>query len=130
MKINTSYYAVSKKIEGKVLVSIAINPPWWFKGKAIPELAPTAAIKNLPVGEYEAPFEKLIRGRKAEITKALEQFEDESIVLLCYEKNDSECHRHIAAKVLKEWGYLVEGEIQFQQAPAKPKKVKVQMEMF
>lgn len=113
MRIFTSYYG--KRVttgEDIEKISISAGVPNWFRGKSCFDLAPTKEIRSMPIGVYEGYYEKLIRGRETKIRTFLDEIikEGKDIILYCYEKDPKECHRHVAAKVLKDWGYDVCGE--------------------
>ena len=109
MKVFTSYYG--RRFKGVEIepVGISLSIPEWFKGRIIAELAPSWVIKNLPKGEFEGEYEKLIKSRRKVIEERLKLFKGD-IAILCYEKDPADCHRSVAGKVLKEWGYEVVGE--------------------
>lgn len=112
--INTSYFAKYKGNEG---VSIARFNPKNFEGMWFPQLAPSESLLNwwnslsdedkkndLNIFKYTEIY-------KEETLKLLEdKIEDlynllDNKVLLCYEKSESFCHRHIVAEWFKAHGY-------------------------
>jgi uncharacterized protein YeaO (DUF488 family) len=103
--IRTSYFAKYKNPDG---ISIALKSPEWFKGESYKDLAPSWSI----LGNYQASqhtyedqniYEKRYR---AEILAKLDPKKVavtlNGKVLLCYERPDDFCHRHIVAQWLKE----------------------------
>lgn len=111
MKIRTSYFGKIKRLpEGAVLVSIARFPPKWFKGYTMKSLAPSESLlrdykrsrdKDDYIRRYheevlcKIDIEKLIRA----LSKA-----GEYVILLCYERSDDFCHRHLLAEYLRSKG--------------------------
>ena len=111
--IYTSYFANIKKLPKDLkLVSIARGTPKRFIGSRCEELAPSwdivMMIKNNPsrvtkvhyIKEYEKQLEKLDVNAYG---KTLD-----GCVLLCYEKPEDFCHRHLVARWLKINGYKCE----------------------
>lgn len=96
----TSYYA--KHATDRNAVAISVKPPSWYVGVTYPILAPTwelvAAIKNGSISEVEYAVEylKIIKKRGASPYRTLADLGDNAI-LLCYEKPEDFCHRHIVA---------------------------------
>lgn len=106
--MKTSYFA---KYKGDNGVSIAQITPSWYIGKEYKKLAPKYWIlRKYKKGEideeqYIELFYKNILSKLDATTvynelKSLTGSDD--IVLLCYEKSDKFCHRHIVAKWFKE----------------------------
>lgn len=88
-------------------MSIAKFKPRWFNGESLCELAPSADLlhryKSDTVSEdaYKTEYFTMLDG--VDILKLFSQFpEDARIVLLCYEKTGSFCHRHLLAEYLSE----------------------------
>lgn len=108
----TSYYA--KKGRDPKAVSISAKAPEYFKGRWYLHLAPSWAIINaykyhgMTEEEYvDAYLELIIHERHLDAEEVVSDLEDGSI-LLCYERSDDFCHRHIAAEwVQRETGVLV-----------------------
>lgn len=100
--MQTSYFAKYKGSDG---VAICLYKPYWFKGEHYPTLAPTKEIledyKNGDIDE-----EEYIRRYKEDVLSKLnpkEVYNDlKDKVLLCYERYDKFCHRHIVAQWLSE----------------------------
>ena len=102
--MQTSYFAKSAKDPNAV--SVSIGPPSWFKGRQYPKLAPSwdlvKSYKNgkLTQAQYEARY-------KAEVLDKLNPkivFEElgENAILLCWEKSNEFCHRHLISKWLSD----------------------------
>lgn len=127
MAIFTSYYAkctnvfiVHTDIDGAAkTMSISVKPPWFWKpGKQpnthFPDLAPTWNIvedyKNGKIDERgytKRFFDLLWNKRKLKAEDVIERLPD-NVVLLCYEKPEDFCHRHLVAWWLeKETGVAV-----------------------
>lgn len=122
MKVRTGYFAKMKKYEyeGYLCVSIAKFPPLWYTGVSTVGLSPSASLLN----EYKhgnISEEDYIARYKAELNynaldayiKSWETICEEQgyvgVVLLCFEKADSFCHRHTLGKIIVErYGYAVE----------------------
>ena len=115
MRIYTSYFAKIRKIpENIVRVSISLYPPKGYNGKEFKALAPTNEIlsnwKKSPDEErYTREYFKLLNTMSPHVVydqlSALTHGQD--CVLLCFEKSDSFCHRHLFAKWMNESGYQV-----------------------
>lgn len=113
--IYTSYFS-SKKYNKEDGISIARYNKFW-DGESYPLLYPSANLlawwKKLPKKEqyniwlrdqYEqAYFYETLNKLNPHIVAA----ELEGKVLLCYEKSEDFCHRHIVAKWLERYGYEV-----------------------
>ena len=109
MKIYTSYFANLKKLQesGIVPIGIALYPPKWFKGHFIKQLAPYSYMLSDSITE-----EKYIRLYKEGVLRHLSASnikshierlaKDCDVALLCYEKPEDFCHRHIVADWLRE----------------------------
>lgn len=114
MKIFTSYYKyIEMNPHGLVPVQISTSAPKWFPYylEKLPELYPGWDIVTLyKKGELTEEmykkkyFDKLSLLRKEEILEKLKVFSIENgnrdIVLLCYERPEDFCHRHIVAEWL------------------------------
>ena len=117
MKIYTSYFAVLRRIpEHIVPVSICLKVPDWFTGTQYKTLAPTSSIlyqqkSNPDESRYISRFNSEILGvlNREHVVKELENLSDgKDVVLLCYEKPTSFCHRQLVAGWLSEYiGYPV-----------------------
>lgn len=108
MKIYTSYFAINAT--HPQAKSISRWTPKWFKGPSIPLLAPCAEILEAykSTGDkehlYEAYLERL---NEIGIERVRNVLRDGDI-LLCYEKSDDFCHRHVLAWFLTQHGVEVE----------------------
>lgn len=96
--MKTSYFAKYKEENG---ISIARYTPKWFNGKTFIQLAPSSkllnAYKNNIVNEEE--YEIIYREETLSQLNAKDVYETlNDSVLLCYEKSDVFCHRHIVRK--------------------------------
>lgn len=123
MKIYTSYFANAKKIkDAAVLVGICAKPPQGFKDVNIHELAPTLSMmrqykesydENLFISLYKNNILKPLEQERKNIVAFLERLaaaaNKQYVVLLCYEKPEDFCHRHLVAEWLsEELGYTIE----------------------
>lgn len=106
--IQTGYFA---KFKGDNGVAICLYPPKYFKGETYPSLAPTKRIlewyKSTPQDEKSQRIYKKLYYRDVlnhldvhAVARALD-----GKVLLCYERPDDFCHRHIVAEWLNANGY-------------------------
>lgn len=107
--IYTSYFAQVKNIPTNfVKVGISfIKPPWldtstfvWMK-----ELAPTGNLllfkKQNIIDEREYTQSYIMQLMDIDFEPIIKQLQSyENCVLLCYERSDAFCHRHILAKYL------------------------------
>lgn len=106
MEIKTGYFAYAKKYEelGYKCISIARSTPKWFRGIRLTQLAPTYDTLNRYKGglldEEHYKDEYLAYLSSVDVQGVLRPFKDDKIILLCYEKSDSFCHRHLLAKYL------------------------------
>ncbi|MCL1826791.1 MAG: DUF488 domain-containing protein [Candidatus Cloacimonetes bacterium] len=111
MKIYTSYFAKLRKIPDDIVpISICLKPPFWFKGWQYKVLSPNVDIfteqKANPNPQlYTVRFyaEVLDLLEKQKVLQDLETFgAGQPVVLLCWEKSTSFCHRHLVAAWLNE----------------------------
>jgi hypothetical protein len=114
--IYTSYFS-SKKFNTNDGIAVTLGASWW-KGKFYKALAPTPKIlswwKNLSKEEQLTPKNKAIYETlykrdvlsKLDVNKVAKDLDGK--VLLCFEKSNDFCHRHIIAKWLNENGYKCE----------------------
>jgi len=99
--MQTSYFARYKGTDG---VSIAVGSPRWFKGDKYALLCPTWDIiesyfKTNDWKVYEERYRKEILS-KLDPNKVYEDLKDK--VILCWERSNCNCHRHIVAAWIKE----------------------------
>lgn len=113
MKIYTSYYGMLKKIPSNIMpISISRRKPEGCTISSFPFLAPSATLlskykKSGSKTEYVTEFNlyldtlncNAIYGMLRTVSK------DQDIVLLCYEKPDDFCHRHLVAGWFNKHGY-------------------------
>ena len=112
MEIKTGYFAQSKKyIEaGYTVVGITRFPPKWFDGLNLIMFAPTSTLlKDYKNGDinwdtFSKQYLSYLSTLGSFTKNALFSLNDtyDKIVLCCFEKSDSPCHRHILAKYLNE----------------------------
>lgn len=102
----TSYFGQIKKISNPV--SISRFPPFWYKGPRYSLLAPSEQLLNLyKLGkisnpEYTIRFNDYLKTLDAaKVYETLTQSYGDC-VLLCYEKSNEFCHRHLVSKWLEE----------------------------
>lgn len=110
MKIYTSYYGMVKYIPSHIVpISIALKTPPWYEGLVYKPLAPTPSIlkqykDNPSTIVYTERYTKEILDNlnlKKVLSELEELSEGHDIVLICYEKPDKPCHRHIVSKWLR-----------------------------
>lgn len=129
MTIYTSYYAActnkTRTIDGVEFqtISISVKAPWFWKPGKLPEkhyekLAPTWEIvndyKNGKIDERgytERFFELLLETRKLKAERVIEEL-PENVVLLCYEKPETFCHRRLVAKWIEHETGIVVPEVE------------------
>lgn len=111
MKIYTSYFANYRNFpKDYKIFSIVRLKPRWSKHINLQELAPSASLIGdykkgvIDEKEYERRFRKEIKGRN--IKKMLASLGYDKVVLVCYEKSEDFCHRHILRDVMKEQGLI------------------------
>ena len=115
----TGYFAKLKKYQeaGLVPVSIALKTPDWYHGLEYKKLAPNWDILSAwksgehkgDIDYYTKHFEEVLDTLRPEgVIIELKQFGLlQDIILLCYEKPESFCHRHIVANWLNKNGLYV-----------------------
>ena len=116
MKIWTTYYAGLKKLPRHILpVSIAGWPPKGWKGGEYTKVAPRRSFfrEYKETGDQESYtinyyVTVLLELSKESVVKDLENIlsrhpECTEIALVCYEKPEDFCHRHILAAWLEEY---------------------------
>lgn len=113
--IYTSYFAMARKIEDKdKLLSIALWPPKDMNIQWMPYLAPTKEILlHYKTDHDEEAYVKTFRKQVLDILdvdKVAAYLQGR--ILLCYERPEAFCHRHIVAQWLNENGYDCE-ELKF-----------------
>lgn len=120
--IYTTYFAKLRVLSENIIpISICAKAPSWYKGLQYKTLAPKYDFfmewkKTHDNDMYIKCFkEQVTDNLNANIVvNDLKQMvqekygEDKDIALVCYEKSEDFCHRHLVAKWLKENGYDVE----------------------
>ena len=120
-KLYTSYFAKLKKGIG-LKISIARYNPKWLSNKDIDkrfqELAPNSKLlneykyNNLSWDKYEEIYKKELfnyntsRMQLDDLKALLDKGQD--VTVYCYEKPSDNCHRHILANIMRDFGYDVE----------------------
>jgi Uncharacterized conserved protein len=116
MKIYTSYFANLKNIPKDVFpISISLRPPKGYNGLEYKVLAPSNALlsawhKNHDETYYRQVFcNKLDALNANDIVAVLEYMsKGKDVVLVCYERPENFCHRHLVAEWLCKNGYETE----------------------
>lgn len=110
MKIYTSYFGNRNLDKDLVPIAICLYPPKGFQGLLYQKIAPNYEIlkdwkdgrkDDEAKGAYERAYKRKILRRlnPLEVFSDLEKLSNgKDIVLLCYEKPNDFCHRHIFAK--------------------------------
>ena len=106
--IYTSYFAKSAKETNAV--SIARYAPSWFKGREILDLAPKWSLvraykaKKINDGDYTLLFNNILSKLDPNIFgKTLD-----GKILLCWERPEKFCHRHLVSQWLRNAGFKAE----------------------
>jgi uncharacterized protein YeaO (DUF488 family) len=95
--MHTSYFAKYKKSNG---VSIAVRKPWWFPYDEYKDLFPPEDLvyryksDKITTEEYIEEYHNKVLSR-LDAKKVYEDLKDK--VILCYEKSNEFCHRHLVA---------------------------------
>lgn len=103
MVLYTSYFGRIKDIQraGLKPVSVSLWVPKWYTGERALELAPAeSTLRKYKAGrltndEYLVEFAEVLK--KLNPRKVARQFD--GCALMCYEKSDDFCHRHL----IREW---------------------------
>lgn len=115
--IFTSYFAKLKKLPRNIVpVSICAKAPAWYRGMQYKMLAPkygffTVWKQTHDNGYYIDHFKREVLDRlnpDAVIDELSAMAKDHTFALLCYERPDSFCHRHLVADWFNEHGYRCE----------------------
>lgn len=112
MNLYTGYFAKTKFYEqhGFICISVArYNPPFYSNSKrlSLPILAPNQSIltayKNKEINEKE--YTKLYKRQLNDLNadriykKIIDMtYDSDNVILLCYEKSNTFCHRHLIGK--------------------------------
>lgn len=122
MEIRTGYFAQTKKYEslGYMPISIALRTPDWFDGLKTTGLSPNNVLlgkfKNKEITEENFKVFYLAGLKPSVIEMYIEAWSEccdidstiKGVVLMCYEKPESVCHRHYLAEyITKEYGIEV-----------------------
>ena len=112
MKIYTSYFGQMKNLSkaGISIISIARYSPRFYHGDVLLEVAPTGAMLSMNDEEYKKGYREILR--KVDVNKLLVKIQvlskGKDVALLCFEKPDVFCHRHLLAEwILKSVGIEV-----------------------
>lgn len=100
LNIKTGYFSKLKEYEKKGYVAISISkyPPKWFRGLKYPTLAPSKLSYDSLEAYCTAFDSKLSRLNPNIVINQLKALSNsQPIVLLCYEKPNEFCHRHLVA---------------------------------
>ena len=117
MKIYTSYFGNYRRFPSNMNpIAICAKPPQDFTGPCYKQLAPT--YNTLMDYKNDGDANKFVQRYKEETLKKLNPvhvvndmlnlIESNNILMLCYEKKGSFCHRHLVAEWLRKAGYEVE----------------------
>jgi uncharacterized protein (DUF488 family) len=85
--------------------AISIRPPPWYRGSYLRALAPTWEIVvayragKITECQYTSTYLKILSSRNIDVQQLVQDLPQHSI-LLCYERVNEFCHRHIAAQWL------------------------------
>ena len=118
--IYTTYFANLRNLPSNIIpISICAKAPSWYNGLEYKNLAPSYDI--LMEWKSDPNEERYIRRFNDEILSKLNQDEvvddlqflvtfnhNTNIALVCYEKPDDFCHRHLVAEWLRNSGYDIE----------------------
>lgn len=115
MKIYTSYFANLKNIPDDIIpISICRRSPKGYSGLEYKILAPSSALlsewhRNHNESNYRFKFAKqLVPLNASNIVGVLNYISNgHDIVLVCYERPEKFCHRHLVAEWLNKHGYDV-----------------------
>lgn len=114
--IYTTYFANLKRLRGVTPIAICAKPPVGYTGLCYKQLAPPYATlvaykDTLDQSEYiksynQAVLSRLDPSRVVRELSALSQTKD--FALVCYEKPDAFCHRHLVREWLIQNGFECE----------------------
>lgn len=109
MQIQTSYYAKSARHPGAI--SISRGKPRWFEGPQLLHLAPTWQMMRMTEDQYVNHFVGMLQSldphQIVESIRKLLPPDQDTAVLLCYEKPTDFCHRFLVSRWLNDAGYDV-----------------------
>ena len=110
-KIFTTYFARLRNMDNVNPIAIVRYPPKWYKGRVYQTLAPKAETlldyKYYSDGDWKKfkkkYLEQLERLDPEEVLNDLETMSHgKDVVLVCFEKDYTHCHRSICAKWLRD----------------------------
>lgn len=114
MSIYTSYFSKATRLDKNKydVVSITRYPPKWFHGMNIEIFAPSENLlwlyknKHITDIEFTDIYYGELNRNKDKITDTIniinKYFDEKDLILCCYEKSDSLCHRHVLGRFLGE----------------------------
>lgn len=109
MKVYTSYYGKVQKLrkENILLVNIARKKPNWFFGLSCEKLFPDRGMLKLDEVEYTKRYEAILSRLPPmqvyrELDTMMRNYGASAVALVCWEKPEKFCHRHLVAKWFKE----------------------------
>lgn len=113
MKIYTSYFAKAGALakKGIVPISIARWTPRWYEGERVLDAAPTPDMlkDDITREQYIERYNTILR--RLDVKKFVEKLQTigkgKNVALLCYEKPEDFCHRHLLAEHMNKLGYEV-----------------------
>jgi len=116
MKIFTSYFANYRKFDGLVPVNISLHPPKAYSGLSYTKIAPTESIlrhykETGDVHQYKVRYwyDVIKKLSPHECFKDIERLSGgKDCVLLCYEKAEDFCHRHLFATWMNKNGFEID----------------------
>lgn len=142
-RIFTSYYASKNLDKNKhLLVKVSNSAPNGFQvdttfKEAIPDWNTTVKpYKDGTIDEmtYTSRYRKQLDAKLFNIILSLDtlikQAKEKDIVLLCYEKPDSFCHRHILAKWLEEKMEIIQATLKTEINPEIKELGQTQLQLF
>lgn len=124
--LHTSYYARSGK--NPQAVSISAKAPFFYKGKAYLDLAPTwDLLRAYKEGEVDAfgyteTYGEILKERGITPEKVIDDL-GEGAIMLCYEGPNKFCHRHIVAVWINNSGLAEVSELNKDGTTAPPTSV-------
>lgn len=100
----TSYYGNLKKLGKIIPIGISRSVPRFVQVKRCMALAPSWELMKAPEEEYEPLYKELLsRLNPFQVLEQIERMADRKpFALLCYEKPNEFCHRHLVAKWLED----------------------------
>lgn len=102
--IYTSYWANVPEliVHGIEPVGISRSVPKGFMGRRIMSLAPTWNMLKMSDEDYDKAYKKILQNNDR--SAIIEMFRGKDVALLCWEKNNNDCHRKQVAEWLREGG--------------------------